>query len=281
MPKSTENVSSADNQQETQTNLYSQVSKGILRDYTLDTLKFSRSLAILLALLYTDGCVSPHGVRSWRLYFSNKSLVAINLFINCLIDVFEIPASRVRIKKREHDVYAAILTSKEVGQYLTNRFGTFRTLKFEDGHYPDTHLPVHKLIESNFVGIFLQVAFSMDGCVKFYPVIAKNGRRWLERCLTLSCHHANLREDYCCLLSSLGIGFVNIHKDQVIKIRKKDNLLKYAKEVRFIDGLVATKSSKFWCGIDKNKILDEMIKSYSNVSSYLSPYIPEEKNNKE
>lgn len=259
MPNLTKNVSSADNQQETPFN------RGILRDYTLNTFRVtSKSLVILLSLLYTDGCVSPHGVSSWRLYFSNKSLVAINLFIDCLVKVFHVPSSRINVKMRDQQIYAATLTSKEIGEYLTQNFGTFRTLRFENGTFPKTHLPVQELIDADFASIFLKVAFSMDGCVKFYPVIAKDGRRWFERCISISCHHPRLRRDYCRLLSSVGVDSINIEKDQVVKIRKKDNLVKYAERIRFIDGLVVTHNSKLWCGVDKNEVLDKMIQSYKN-----------------
>lgn len=35
--------------------------------------QINEELAILLGILFTDGCVSHKGKRSWRLYFVNKS----------------------------------------------------------------------------------------------------------------------------------------------------------------------------------------------------------------
>ena len=131
---SRKNQSRADNQQETLT--------GILRDYTSDTaLCISKKLATLIGILYTDGCLSPHGVRSWRIYFANTSWQAIKLFKQCLVDCFDISPARICTKQRTqngHNIFCAILTSKGVGEVLTKQFGTFRTLRFHDGSYPKT-----------------------------------------------------------------------------------------------------------------------------------------------
>lgn len=258
-------MSSADNQQETP-----MLHRGILRDYASDTAHLSKDLTTLIALLYTDGCVSKHGVNSWRIYFSNSSLVAINLFVDSLVRVFEVPPERIQVKKKEQNLYSAILTSKEVGNFLTNSFGTFRTLKFSDGAYPDTVLPVGRLVRSNMVAPFLRVSFSMDGGVKFYPAVRRSGGKWLERNVFFACHHSKLREQYCHLLERLSIRPVNIEYDNVIKIRGRRNMERFAEKVGFVRGIKVTKHSKYWCGVEKNEVMRLMVESYRNPSKYLS-----------
>lgn len=256
---------SADDQQETLS-----LSKGILRDYASDTAHLSKDLTTLIALLYTDGCVSKHGVSSWRIYFSNSSLVAIKLFVDSVVAVFEIPPEGIQVKKKEQNLYSATLTSKEVGDFLTNSFGTFRTLKFGDGVYPDTNLPVGRLVKSDTVALFLSVVFSMDGGVKFYPAMGEHRRKWLERNIFLACHHPKLREQYCHLLERLSIRPVNIEYDNVIKIRGRKNMERFAEKVGFVRGIKVTKHSKYWCGVDKNEVMRLMVESYRNPSKYLS-----------
>ena len=259
-----ENAFSAGNQQET----YSDI--GILRDYTPNVIEFSSELATLIALLFTDGGVSKHRLNSWRIFFANSSPAAIRLFTGSLVSVFGIPKDRVKIRMMLGRYYFAVLTSKETGKFLTDKFGTFRTLKFDNGSYPTASIPIDLLVKTGTTRLFLKTAFSMDGCVKFYPVVNRAGRKWLERNVSLACHHPVLRKQYHRLLELVGIESVNIESDKVIKIRKRENLERFAKEVGFINGIKTTRHSKFWIGVEKNKVLRIMLDSYDNSSKYLS-----------
>src|SRR3989344_2142690 len=140
---------SADNQQETSfvsSNLINH-KWGILRDYTPDTVKLSNELVILIALLYTDGGISKHRLSSWRIFFANSCEEAIVLFRNCLVKLFKISPSRIKVRTKFGRYHFAVLTSKEVGNYLIKTFGHFRTLKFKDGQHPLVSIPVKALIE--------------------------------------------------------------------------------------------------------------------------------------
>ena len=264
---------SADNQQETpfvSSNLINH-KWGILRDYTPDTVKLSDELVTLIALLYTDGGISKHRLNSWRIFFANSCKEAITLFTNCLVEVFKVLPKRVKIRTRLRRHYIAVLTSKTIGNYLIREFGHFKTLKSKSGKYPIVSIPAQQLIAYGKAEIFLQTAFSMDGGIKFY--VANNKKRetkWLERNITLACHHPVLRKQYQQLLQSIGIECVNIESDKVIKIRKRENLKKFAVQIGFVDGITTTKHSKFWFGIEKNKVLEMMIDSYDNPSKYIS-----------
>lgn len=266
------NATGAGNQQETafvKPNLINH-KWGILRDYTPDTVELSDELVTLIAFLYTDGGISQHRLNSWRIFFTNSSREAVELFKECLIRLFKISPDRVKIRLRHERYYFAVLTSKEVGNYLVKSFGYFRTLKFRDGKYPSVSIPVRQLIASGKAGVFLRSVFSMDGCVKFYPAKNRDNKRWLERNISLACYHPVLRRQYKQLLQSLGIKSVNIERDKVIKIRKRENLEQFALKVGFIGGIKTTGHSKFWFGAEKNRVLKTMIGSYKDPSKYLS-----------
>ena len=258
-----EKVSRADNQQETRHGM------GILRDYTSNTIKFSLKLATVIALLYTDGGVSKHGVRSWRIYFTNSSKVAIQLFVDSMVAVFGIAPERIQVKKRYGTHYLARVTSKEIGEYLVDTFGTFRTLVFDDKSYPSTRLPVDRIVKNNLVPEFLRVAFSMDGGVKFYSAKEVNGKSSLRKNISLACHHPILREQYCSLLKKLGIQAANVASDCVVRIQGEKDVKMFAEKVGFIDGVEVTHHSKYWVGKKKNDVMNFMIQSYDNPSYFL------------
>ena len=105
------NASSAGNQQETafvKPNLIYH-KWGILRDYTPDTVELSDELVTLIALLYTDGGISKHHLNSWRVFFANSSLEAIDLFKNCLVKLFKISIDRIKVRKKLERHYFAFL----------------------------------------------------------------------------------------------------------------------------------------------------------------------------
>lgn len=246
---------------------------GTLRDYTPDTIELSDEMVTLIAFLYTDGGISRHHLTSWRIFFSNSSSKTIDLFRKCLVKIFKIPPDRVKVSTMFKKYYFAVLNSKEIGNFLIKSFGNFRTLKFKDGAYPIVSIPVQKIIESDKTKIFLRTAFSMDGGVKFYSARDKiniRKKRWLERNISLACHHPTLRKQYLKLLRSLGIKAINIESDKVIKIRRKENLEKFANEIGFLKGIKTTFHSKFWAGIEKNKVMRSMINSYKNPAKYVS-----------
>lgn len=267
-----DNATSAGNQQGTHKVGYNLINHkwGTPRDYTPKTMKLSPDLVRLIAMLYTDGCVSKHRLNSWRITFSNSSQTAIDIFINSLVNVFGVYRERIKVTKMMGKYHFATLTSKEVGKWLTEKFGTFRTLRFKDGNYPSTSIPVDLLITTGNTEEFLRTVFSMDGGVKFYVANGKDNYKWLERNISLACHHPILRAQYKKLLESVGIKSVNIKADNVIKIRRRENLEKFAEKVGFVDGIATTRHSKFWVGVDKNKVLQMMVDSYNNPSKYVS-----------
>ena len=226
----------------------------------------NKTTATLIGLIFTDGCLSPKGVNSWRFYFSNKSQRLVSIFRQSMIDVLKLPAERVRLDTTADGLYRAIVDSKEAGQIFTERFGTFRTLRYKNGELPKTHLPIEELIQHKVVKEFLQSAFSCDGGVSLYVARRKtksDEAKWLIRGVYLACAHPKLRKEYITLLKSLGITACDAG-DGKVKIRDKENTEKFYQKVGFIDGVCITHTSRFWPNIEKQKLLEQMIDSYHN-----------------
>lgn len=254
------NASSADNQQ------------GSLKDPS-ETIRripqMGKELAWLLGILFTDGCVSPKGVRSWRIYFVNKSKVLIELFQDCLVKIFNLDINRVRVSETSNGFLKAVVDSKEIGDFLTRTFGSFRSLKFKNGKLPNVRLPILELLEIGYLADFLKVAFSCDGGVSFYPAyrIGSRGKtKWLIRTVFLSCAHPRLRSDYIFLLRVLDIKARNVSRDNKIKIETEKDIRKFHKLIGFVKGVKITNHSKFWRGYEKQDVLELMVSSYHNPS---------------
>ncbi len=232
----------------------------------------NKTTATLIGLIFTDGCLSPKGVNSWRFYFSNKSQRLVSIFKESMMQEFALPEDRIRMDMTSDGLYRAIVDSKEAGQLFTERFGTFRTLRYKSGKLPKTRLPIEELIGHNVVKEFLQAAFSCDGGVSLYVARRKtktNDAVWLIRGVYLACAHPKLRTEYIILLKSLGITACDAG-DGKVKIRDKENMEKFYRLVGFIDGVHITHTSRFWPNIEKQKLLEKMIDSYHNpAETYL------------
>lgn len=254
-----ENVIGAENQQ------------GRLRSKTEEpsetkrqTLRMSKELAILLGLLFTDGCISPKG-NSWRIYFSNKSQTLIDLFRDCIIKVFNLNEDRVLIGETSNGFLKAVLNSKEIGNYLVSQFGTFRTLNFENEMETAAKLPVEELLNSGYASEFLRAAFTCDGGLSFYPASREGKTRdvkWLIRTIFLSCKHSGLREEYRDLLKAFNIQTRNVPSDGKIKIETKSDIQKFHEEIGFLGGVAVTDHSKYWRNQPKQQVLELMVSSY-------------------
>ncbi len=232
----------------------------------------NKATATLIGLIFTDGCLSPKGVNSWRFYFSNKSQRLVSIFKESIIDVLSLPTERVRLDITADGLYRAIVDSKEAGQLFTDRFGTFRTLRYKNGELPKTQLPIEELIRHNVVKEFLQAAFSCDGGVSLYVGRSKKTLDkpiWLVRGVYLACAHAPLRTQYITLLKSCGV-IARDAGDGKVKITNKDNIEKFYQNVGFIDGVHITHTSRFWPNIEKQKLLERLVDSYRDPASILS-----------
>lgn len=218
----------------------------------------------LLGILYTDGCLSKKKGGSWRFYLGNTSWPIIQAFKRSLMALYGLPAKRIRISKKivnKKPFYKAVVDSKEIGQLLTEKYGTFRTLKYGDV-YPVASLPSNLASDLEAVRQFLRVAFSCDGGINLY--VARSKYSWLIRNIYLSCHHPVLRVQYFELLKKLDIAAKILEKDDLIRIQGRQDLEKFAKSVGFMSGVKITQNSAYWQGFPKQKVLELAVASYGN-----------------
>jgi len=239
--------------------------------------------ARLIGILYTDGCISPKGT-SWRTIVSNNSSAIVDSFQESVQTYFKKSVRRAVRGK----LHLAVLDSKEIGQQLVERHGTFRTeschanqgcpflrggrkpclrcepVLFAETHYPPASLPAFG--SEAEISAFLQSAFGCDGGVNLY--VARRGRtRWLIRNLYLACKHPTLIHQYLNLLVQLKIsGRVSL-QDWRVLIQGQSNLVRFADKVGFLSGSIIGANSPFWCGRTKLDILKLLLDSYGNPSS--------------
>lgn len=225
--------------------------------------------AILLGILYTDGCLSRKGKNGWRLYLGNTSWEIITAFKVAVMGLFKLPEYRVRISRKivnDNPFYIVVVDSVEIGRVLNKKYGTFRTLKYSLNNktsiYPTASLPSILDEDKTILCSFLKVAFSCDGGVNLY--IAYNRYKWLIRNVYLACQHPTLVKQYSFFLRKLGIRNKILWKDELIRIQGKQDLEKFAKTVGFMKGVKITQNSAYWQGIEKQKVLELAIKSYGN-----------------
>lgn len=269
MPTSlTENALSADNQQGTP--ILSETPQRLNAKYPSKN-KVTGIEAILLGILYTDGCLSKKSKNSWRFYLSNTSYKIIQIFKNCMIVFFGLDNKRVRISEKNINgkpFYKAVVDSAICGEFLNSRYGTFRTLAFKNGDgkeiYPPTKLPFGKYSDHQIISRFLKTAFSCDGGINLYVAKSKFGYKFLIRNAYIACKHPQLQVDYLELLKVLGIKSKIIEKDGKILIQGRNELNKFKEKIGFIKGVRITQNSAFWQGFEKSKVLDLALDSYND-----------------
>jgi hypothetical protein len=239
--------------------------------------------ARLIGILLTDGCVSPKA-NSWRIIVSNNSSAVVDCFEECIQTCF---GQTVRRSLRGK-LHVGILDSKELGQLLIDRHGTFRTescranqgcpflrggrkpcsrcepIEFEQIQYPPAKLPEFETGAE--VSAFLQAAFSCDGGVNLY--VARRGQtKWLIRNVYLACKHPTLIHQYRNLLVRLEIENRVSIQDWRVLIQGYLPLLRFAERVGFLPGAIIGANSPFWCGRPKDQVLDLLLESYGNPRS--------------
>jgi hypothetical protein len=236
--------------------------------------------ARLVGVLFTDGCVSPKG-SSWRIIVSNNSPSIVDTFEGAMHRCFGKAIRRFARGK----LNVGVLDSKEVGQFLIERHGTFRTeacragqgcpllrggrapcrdclpIGHEGIHYPPATLPDFET--SVEIAAFLQAAFSCDGGVNLY-VARRGATKWLIRNVYLACKHPTLIHQYAKLLAKLGIKSRILATDWRLLIQGHTPIGQFASQVGFLPGSLIGANSPFWCGCTKSDVLALLLESYGN-----------------
>ena len=212
-------------------------------------------LGILIGLLLTDGCVTS----KWKVVFINNSETLHDLFKkqvkaifnhNKFIEVF----NRNGVKKTE-------VNSKRIVTELLRFSPTFRTRKFSDGSFPDARIPeFFNTLPKKELCKILQVMFSTDGSIILRVKWHKFKRKWeISREIKLGCKHPHLKKQISDLLKKLD--FSPLTREDCIVLERKKDILKFSKEIRFVDGVKMAKNS-IWSERTKNEVLELAVKSF-------------------
>ena len=212
-------------------------------------------LARLMGLLLTDGSLSQiKKTKVWRISFISNSVELVNEFEKLVYKLY----GRKFTKKRYKGAISVKNTiSKEFAEELVSYSPTYRTLSINE---KETNARIPSFISNNLVLAkeFLRYAFTGDGTIIFNIGKAKYGFRF-DRCVKLYSEHANLRKQYFELLRKLNYEPIML-KDAVL-LRKPKNLVKFSKEIGFVEG-VKISGNGLWRGIIKKSLLEFAASSY-------------------
>lgn len=228
--------------------------------------------AILQALLFTDGSVMPERHRA---AFASASPVLIKRFIDLVRDVYGYRISKGYIQRgcsTNLPVTAVQFPSKEiVGDLLSDTPG-YRTDPLKDGSYPKARIPKgwYALTDAQ-LGSVLRSAFDADGaCSLRISESSKKKCFELEREVLLACWHPVLRKQYAELVNRLGVK-ATMHKDRVC-ITGEDDFRKFRETIGFSHGVLISSKSKWWQGIEKRKLLDLVLHTYTFPYGHLQRF---------
>ena len=230
----------------------------------------SQEWGIIVALLLTDGSVKKTK-RKNSIIFANKSDVLHKIFKEVVQKVSEKKLHFVeRIDKR--NVKITEVNSKELVEKLLNILPTWRRKPYEDGSYPPVKIPDFiKKMENEKLRKVLQIMFSCDGSVVLGVKWHKTKKTWVfTRRVQITITHPVIRKDVKEILERLGFE-PKVWRNEIV-IDKKDDLIKFKKEIGFVNNVKISRKSRYWCGKDKNYVLTLLIKSFNFGASLLRKY---------
>ena len=244
--------------------------------------KVDVNLGILIGLLLTDGCVR---MKKWKIIFTNKSVALQNFFKTKFKEVFG-DVNFIEIL-RPNGVKNIEVNSKKIVEYLLRFTPTYRTRKFDNGKFPDVKIPdfIFKLPKEGICKV-LQAMFSADGTVVLSAKWDKRKKKWvLRRRIKLASQNPQIKNQAASLLKK--VGFNPSIQCGGVSLERKEDMIKFAKEIRFIDG-VKVAQDKIWSGKDKNTVLDLLVKTFEfsqddiqfdskeEIVNFLKSFLPQE-----
>ena len=155
------------------------------------------------------------------------------------------------------------VTSKSIVKKLLDfcEIKTFRRKQYKNNEFPEVKLPkfIKKLPQPAILK-FLKVIFSADGSISISVRWHKRNKNWeIRRRIELTCKHPRLRNDFFEIIRKAG--FSPRTSTENITLERKNDILRFSKDVRFISKIKVGGDSKNWKGFEKNQILDLAVKT--------------------
>lgn len=105
--------------------------------------------------------------------------------------------------------------------------------------------------------------FSADGSVSLWVVRNKRKSVWeIKKLVKISCKHPIIRIQLFHLLKKLGFSPTLREINDEVVLFKKQDIIKFKKEIGFVPEVKITGDSRNWEGFEKNQILDLAIKTF-------------------
>lgn len=221
-------------------------------------------LPLLGVMLLTDGYVCSRKSYS-QICFSSKSDALSRIFLE-LVGLWKgnIEISQYRNKNRVLISYFTVPIENVFFEMSPSfkKSPSTKESKVEFLSKPQPTLSFLDRYSEQLKVLAIRLAFSTEGSISFN--IAKE--IYVEPILGLSCAHPQLCSEWKKLLESLGFNF-NIDRNKEkwsgisgIRTFRVDNVEKFAKLGGFIEGVKVSEKSKHFSGMDKNKVLDMILK---------------------
>ena len=229
-----------------------------------------QSLAKLIGLLLTDGCVRFES-RTYRIVYAGKSEELHKIFRFLIHELFHLDKFYERTDNK--GVKITVYSSKKTGEYLVNLCNTFIT-KYDSSarKHPKINLNVFEKLNNNEMKEVFRLMYSADGGVVLGVKWHKLLNKWeFTRRVILKCSHPDLRKKYRELLRK-KIEIRTKEWDSSIVIDTKKDIIKFHDDIGFVNKVRASEKSLYWNGVEKNEILRKLIFTYDYDKEFWEKY---------
>lgn len=202
------------------------------------------ALLKLGSFVITDGGIYK---KRNQIYFDSTDKALIKAFVDSAKDL---NIKKISIVNGHEDLEANIY-SKEISEMLVKLIGESKTIPIKE---------IEKLPKKEIQKI-LQILFTTDGGVSFSISKSKSdGKTRFHRKITFTSKNKKNLKSVQSLLEIFRIGS-RIHGTDLV-IKGRGNLMEFKNRIGFLKRAKVTNKSKKWKGVEKNKFLDVVIKSY-------------------
>jgi len=204
----------------------------------------------VVGLLLADGTVRKR--KHFEMIFAGKEEALIERFKKCIESLF----GEIHFSERmgKHQIKIVRIFRKNV----VNVFLQFIPQWKRKGNIP-LQLPSPANVPENLLRSFLRGFFSAEGSVIFGCKWHKLKKLWvINKRVEVASKNESLKFFVAEVLRKLGFRPA-VWKNEVALTRKED-ILRFSREIRFIDGVKISRKSRRWSGIEKNVILDIVAK---------------------
>lgn len=205
----------------------------------------------VLPFILSDG-----GIYKKEIYFTTTDDALVNHFRKAAMEAFEYSGYVVKRSNKSYVVkikgYDYVRCLAEVMPDILHKSDKTRDIKLPREIYQDPDLAKW----------FIKVYASCDGGVSVMRGIKKGTVFYIRRVFITS-KNGDIRRQIGELLKMLNLT-PRDDNDKHVYLSKKDDIIKYATEIRFLDHVKVTNNSKRFSGMEKNQLLDLVVKSYLN-----------------